>query len=111
MNIYHMSIFRPSYAGGFESEDGRGMKDEYDEIIGLPGFEKNVTAVKNDSVFVIDDSIMFAPQQPVGLAYLAKWFHPELFADLDIEAMHQEYVDEFCGIDFDGISYRRLCNL
>jgi iron complex transport system substrate-binding protein len=76
------------------------MKEQYDEIIGLPGFE-SVEAVINNSVYVIDDSIMFAPQQPIGLAYLAKWFHPDLLADLDLEAMHQEYVDEFCGIDFD----------
>ena len=94
-------IFRPSYEGGFESDDVSGMKDQYDEIIGLPSFAESVDAVIDERVYVIDDSIMFAPQMPVGLAYIAKWFHPELFADLDLEAMHQEYVDEFCGIDFD----------
>ncbi len=94
-------IFRPSYAGGFESDDVSGMKEQYDGIIGLPGFAEGVDAVINDSVFVIDDSIMFAPQQPVSLAYLAKWFHPDVFKDLDPQAIQQEYVDEFCGIDFD----------
>jgi iron complex transport system substrate-binding protein len=78
-------IFRPSYAGGFESDDVSGMKEQYDGIIGLPGFAEGVDAVINDSVYVIDDSIMFAPQQPVSLAYLAKWFHPDEFKDLDID--------------------------
>jgi iron complex transport system substrate-binding protein len=94
-------IFRPSYAGGFESDDVSGMKEQYDGIIGLPGFAEGVDAVINDSVYVIDDSIMFAPQQPVSLAYLAKWFHPDEFKDLDPQAIQQEYVDEFGGIDFD----------
>jgi iron complex transport system substrate-binding protein len=32
---------------------------------------------------------------------MAKWFYPEEFEDLDPQAIHQEYVDKFCGIDFD----------
>ena len=31
--------------------------------------------------------------------YLAKLLHPELFEDMDPQAMHQEYVDRFLGID------------
>ncbi len=36
----------------------------------------------------------------IGLAYYAEWFHPDLF-DMDAQAIHQEYIDKFCGIDFD----------
>ncbi len=32
---------------------------------------------------------------------MAKWFHPELFEDLDPQAIHQEYVTEFQGLDYD----------
>ncbi len=37
----------------------------------------------------------------IGTAYMAKWFHPELFEDLDPEAIHQEYLTEFQGLDYD----------
>ena len=34
-------------------------------------------------------------------AYQAKWFHPELFEDLDPQAIHQEYLTRFQGLDID----------
>ncbi|MGB4086157.1 MAG: hypothetical protein WBK06_01140, partial [Methanothrix sp.] len=37
----------------------------------------------------------------IGTAYLAKLFYPDLFQDIDPSAIHQEYVDRFCRIDFD----------
>ena len=36
----------------------------------------------------------------IGTAYLAKLFYPDLFQDIDPEAIHQEYVDRFLKIDF-----------
>ena len=37
----------------------------------------------------------------VGIAYMAKWFHPELFEDLDPQAIHQEYLTRFLDLDYD----------
>jgi iron complex transport system substrate-binding protein len=37
----------------------------------------------------------------IGLAYLAKWLHPDLFKDLDPRAVHQRYLNEFQGLDYD----------
>lgn len=34
-------------------------------------------------------------------AYFANLFHPELFEDLDADAIHQEYVSDWLGIDLD----------
>jgi iron complex transport system substrate-binding protein len=89
-----------SYEGGYEIDDESVMKEEYERIIELPGFG-NITAVEDERVYLIDDSVPFAPGYPIGLAYNAKWFYPEEFEDLDPQAIHQEYVDKFCGIDFD----------
>jgi iron complex transport system substrate-binding protein len=38
---------------------------------------------------------------PVTIAYMAKWFYPELFEDLDPQAIHQEYLTEIQGMDYD----------
>ena len=38
---------------------------------------------------------------PEGCAYYAKWLYPELFEDMDPNAIHQEYLDRFIGIDLD----------
>jgi iron complex transport system substrate-binding protein len=32
---------------------------------------------------------------------MAKWFHPELFSDLDPKAIHQEYLARFLRLDYD----------
>jgi iron complex transport system substrate-binding protein len=75
------------------------------EIMGRPMLQ-NVAAVKNGRVYVITSP--FWPYLPhsgcrhfIGVGYLAKWFHPELFEDLDPKAIHQEYLTEFQGLDYD----------
>jgi len=89
-----------SRKGGYKTDDESGMEEEHKRIIGLPGFG-SVTAVEDERVYLMDGSISFGSVYPVGLAYMAKWFYPEEFEDLDPQAIHQEYVDKFCGIDFD----------
>jgi len=37
----------------------------------------------------------------IQVAYQAKWFHPDLFEDLDPQAIHQEYLTRFQGLDID----------
>jgi iron complex transport system substrate-binding protein len=55
-------------------------------------------AVTNEKVYVVHNELFVTPRDIVLMAYMAKWFHPELYPDLDPEAIHQEYIDRF----FDG---------
>ena len=88
-----------SYNGGYRTDDESGLEEEYKRIVELPGFN-NIRAVADERVYLMDGSIAFGTVYPVGLAYMAKWLHPDLFKDLDPQAIHQEYIDKFCGIDF-----------
>ena len=45
--------------------------------------------------------LMITPRFVVGIAYWAKWFHPELFSNLDPQEIHQEYLTDFMRIDYD----------
>ncbi len=87
-----------SRKGGYETDDVSAMEAEYRRIMELP--LKNVTAIEEGRVHLIDGSLPFGPGYPVGLAYMAKWIHPDEFEDLDPQAIHQEYVDRFCNIRF-----------
>jgi iron complex transport system substrate-binding protein len=89
-----------SREGGYETDNESGVEEEYERIIELPGFD-NITAVEDERVYLMDSSVPFAPGYPICLANMAKWFYPDEFEDLDPQAIHQEYVDKFCGIDFD----------
>ena len=37
----------------------------------------------------------------VGIEQMAKWFHPDLFGDIDPVETHQRYLSEFQGLDYD----------
>ncbi|MCW3138187.1 MAG: ABC transporter substrate-binding protein [Methanophagales archaeon] len=88
-----------SRKGGYRIDDESGLEEEYKRIVELPGFN-NIRAVADERVYLIDGSIAFGSAYPVGLAYMAKWLHPDLLKDLDPQAIHQEYIDKFCGMDF-----------
>ena len=84
---------------GWHVDDVTGLRDKRNEIMGRPGFAA-VAAVDSGRVYMCSiltsTSLYF-----VGVPYYAKWFYPELFEDLDPNAIHQEYLTEFLRIDFD----------
>ena len=61
----------------------------------------NCKAVKNNDVYMISPHFLYSPGFVIYLAYLAKWFHPDLFQDFDPRAVHQEYLTRFLNVDFD----------
>nr|CBH40043.1 putative iron(iii) ABC transporter, solute-binding protein [uncultured archaeon] len=87
--------------GGYESDDPSEFVATRQEILDRPELA-NVDAVKNKRVYVPYARLMVdASTSIISTAYMAKLLHPELFKDMDPEAMHQEYVDKFCYVDFD----------
>ena len=66
-----------------------------------------VSAVRNNRIYVLANVFTVASSGTNGarvfieVAYLAKWFHPTLFEDLDPRAIHQEYITRFQGLDID----------
>ncbi len=61
----------------------------------------NAIAVREDNVHCMSYWILIgAGNNIIGTAYVAKLLHPDLFEDIDPVAIHQEYVDRFCRIDF-----------
>ena len=66
--------------------------------MGRPGWE-NIDAVKNEKVYITPIEII-GPGHFIFAAYLAKCFHPELFEDLDPQAIQQEWLDRFQHLDY-----------
>lgn len=56
---------------------------------------KNIAAVKNDRVYLLTCDACSGPRAVIGLACLAKWLHPDLFKDLDPEALRREISEKF----------------
>ena len=85
---------------GYQLDDPSGAKAIWDEIMSRPELA-DVSAVKDEHVYLIDKGLNTGPDYPIALAYWAKGIHPELFEDLDPQAIHQEWLTEFQGLDFD----------
>jgi len=89
-----------AYSGGYQSTDIMDLKAPYDEWMNNPVL-KEISAVKNNRVYVISFRHTNGPTYPSALASVAKWFYPERFPDLDPAAIHQEYIDTFLKAAFD----------
>ena len=85
---------------GLEATDPTEIMAFRDFIMNRPELAV-VTAVEDERVYVyfhrLPDGLRFI----VTTAYMAKWFHPELFSDLDPKAIHQEYLTRFLRLDYD----------
>jgi len=94
-------ILRQMYAGsGYDVDDTSEMIALRDSILNRAELA-DVPAIKDKRVYVISNQYAFGPDSVAGLVCIAKWFHRELFSDLNPQAIHQEYIDKFCGIDYD----------
>ena len=84
---------------GYELDDPSKMEVLRESVMNRPELF-NVKAVKNGAVYVMDKDPIYGPDYPVTIAYWAKWSHPDLFEDLDPQAIHQKYID-IQGLDYD----------
>ena len=87
------------YPGAYDTDDPSTYVAARRELLDRPELA-NVNAVKYGHVYVLDAELFGgAGETVIGAAYSAKLFHPDLFADIDPQAIHQEFV-EFHGLDF-----------
>jgi len=86
---------------GYDFDDPSELAALYDDFIGRSDLAE-VNAVKNRKVYLLNYAHLMVGGGSALLAeaYLAKWFQPELFTDLDPQDVQREFL-EFQGIDFD----------
>ena len=58
------------------------------------------SAVSNGKVHAIWHQFYTSPYQFVAVQQLAKWFHPDLFADLDPDATFREFHEKFLPVEY-----------
>ena len=84
-----------SSTSGYATDDPTKMAETRQQALDRPELA-NLNAVKNKQVYSLSFWVLSgAGDNIIGTAYLAKLFHPDLFADIDPQAIHQEYRDNF----------------
>jgi len=82
-------------AHGYAVDDPSEMAALRDEILNRSELA-SVDAIKNRRVYIMGDNFRNdATGCFMGVGYMGKWFHPDLFKDIDPQAIHQEYLDRF----------------
>jgi iron complex transport system substrate-binding protein len=70
------------------------------KLVDAPAFTGS-TAVAEGNVHAIWHQFYTSPYQFVAIQEMAKWFHPELFADVDPDATFKEFYDRFLPIPYE----------
>jgi iron complex transport system substrate-binding protein len=86
--------------GGYGDDDPSSFETVYRAIGDRPVWDQ-IDAVRDDRVHIIHSDVIGGPEYFIGVAYMAKWFYPDLFPDLDPRAVHRQYLDEFQRLDYD----------
>jgi iron complex transport system substrate-binding protein len=86
--------------GGYADDDPSEMEALREEMMSRSGWDE-VTAVENGDVYVLSIDVFAGAEYFVGLNYLAKILHPDIFSNLDPEAIQEEYITRFQGLDYD----------
>lgn len=73
------------------------------EVTSRPGWS-NIDAIKNGEVYLANGWAMSAVAKSIGALYLAKWLHPEEFADVNPDEFLECWVVDFQQTDFPGAS-------
>ncbi len=93
-------ILITSSQGGYNRSEVTELKDARDELLSRSELS-NTMAVADEDVYVMEERIIGGVRNFVGIGYMAKWLHQDLFEDLDPQAIHQEYLTRFQGLDYD----------
>jgi iron complex transport system substrate-binding protein len=91
-----------SYGNGYAQTGSDEFNLRRDAIMARPAWH-HISAQKNGRVHVMDSAIWTGPRAVIGMAYMARWLHPDLFRDLDPEVLHREYLELFQGIPYKGV--------
>jgi iron complex transport system substrate-binding protein len=94
-------IIRGAYSdAGYSVDDSSKIKELRDEIMNRSGFDK-IGAVKSKNLYIVDVNLHYGLDYPIGLVYFSKIINPELFEDIDPQAIHQEFLTDILGVDYD----------
>ena len=71
------------------------------EMSRRPGWQA-LEAVRQGRILVLSSEVHGGPRAPMGVAYAAKWLHPEACGSIDPEAWHREYMERFQKMPYRG---------
>lgn len=91
---------------GYEADPAKA-KEQLQGLMQRAGFPE-LKAVKANNVLAVYHQFYQSPYHFVAVQALAKWLHPDRFADLDPQATFEELHERFLPIDVSGVFWTTL---
>ena len=70
------------------------LASAWESLINRAGF-KDLTAVTDNNVYIMNGDLTLGPRSPAGLVYVASLLHPDLFSDISPRDALVSYADSF----------------
>ena len=86
---------------GYDITDTDPVEKAREDIMNYPGWD-NIDAVKNERVYFISTDAS-STHDSIFLSYMAKYFYPDRFEDIDPVDIHREWLEMFLGIEYKGV--------
>jgi iron complex transport system substrate-binding protein len=83
------------------TDTGPVEKVRTENFMNYPGFG-HIDAVKKGRVYFVSTNAQ-STHPVIFLLYLAKYFHPDLFEDIDPVDIHRDWLETFLGIEYKGV--------
>ena len=89
---------------GYTSEPSvKGMEKARKKMMDRAGWDE-LDAVRDERVYVFAFSeLCSSPKWPIAVGYLAKWFYPDEFSDLDPQEFHEEWLSKWHDVEYMGL--------
>jgi iron complex transport system substrate-binding protein len=88
-------------AQGIDANDPTGMATVLQEYVSKTAYA-DLAAIRNNHVYLIaGDFRNNAMGGTLGAVYMAKILYPDVFADFNPQAIHQEYITQFLRLNYD----------
>jgi len=85
----------------YETDRPDSLKQIHEQIITRPGWSA-LKAVQAERVHVISSDLGPGPRGIISVLYMASFFYPDTFKNLDIMALHREYLERFQNVPYRG---------
>ncbi len=74
-------------------------KQTIEDLKSRPGWDE-ITAVKNNDVYLMSQFGHGGASKMIGAVYMAKWMYPEVLKELDPDAIFKDWLEEYQGFKF-----------
>lgn len=91
-----------TWLGGYKAEDDSQFREVMANILNTTSLPQ-IQAVDTGDVYIFHTDFLGAARNFIGVLQLAKYLYPDRFADVDVDAYHRQYFEEWLKTPFAGV--------